>query len=783
LTNDNESEPGDSRTEGMNAHVFSSSIGANGYIPLHKEPPRYIKVRAHHKKEREFNRIFLAQELSGSKHKAGNGKTPGVTANEVRPDSGKSEPSGGAIWATEFSKDGRYLAAAGQDQLVRVWAVISTAEERRAHEQEEDASGGHGERLSAPVFRSKPIREFEGHTGTVLDLSWSKNNFLLSSSVDKTVRLWHISRQECLCTFRHKDSVTSISFHPTDDRFYLSGSLDSVMRLWSIPDKSVAFWNQLPGLITAVAFTPDGKTAIGGVLNGLCLFYETEGLKYNTQIHVRSSRGKNAKGSKITGIRTVMYPPNDPEGEVKVLITSNDSRVRLYNLRDKSLEMKFRGHENSCSQIKASFSDDVKYIICGSEDRKSYLWSTGPAESETKDKRPVELFEAHSSIVTTAVMAPMKTRQLLGASGDPIYDLCNPPPITLLSRAESHVSHEKRDSDAASEPQSKKPEESPAYIARSTHPDGNIIITADQLGTIKVFRQDCAHQKRRNDLWESGPTFKKMNTGINRTGSIINRTSGTHSRRNSTSQISISTQPPSDRILSWRNDVTTNGAHEAGSIRTIQTSRSERSVSPGKFSQVSAISVFPPQHTTMSQPNLALSARTHPYTGTPTTDKSPSQSLYKSSTSTTTTGAASQPPTPSFSLYSINDDANPLRLDSAGKSYQFWNKQNWRSNAQSNTGATASPSTADPSKLGSELSKQIIRGNSVVSRLSSDEGSRDGNDDDEDGDSDSDAVACRGCGGRDFRARKGGTGKGKGAGAGVGVVRRLVCTKCGLAAE
>lgn len=492
---DDESEQGDQRPEGMNAHVFSSSIGANGYIPQHKEPPRYIKVRAHNKKAREFNRMFLAQELSGTAEKVSGSSTTGASNTPKTP---KTPKNSGAIWATEFSKDGKYLAAAGRDQVVRIWAVISTPEERQAHEHEEDVSSRTlgGERLSAPVFRSKPIREFKGHSGEILDLSWSKNNFLLSSSMDKEVRLWHISRQECLCAFKHKDFVTSIAFHPTDDRFFLAGSLDCVLRLWSIPDKSVAFWNQLPDLITAVSFSPDGKQAMAGVLSGLCLFYETEGLKYHTQIHVRSSRGKNAKGSKITGIRTITYPSGDPEGDIKVLITSNDSRVRMYNLRDKSLEMKFRGHENTCSQINASFSEDAQYVICGSEDRKAYIWNTGPIDSENKDKRPLEIFEAHSDMVTAAVMAPTKARQLLSASGDPIYDLCNPPPVTLLSREESNASSmpppdsEKRHSDPICDAQLKKPEESPAYLARCTHTDGNIIITADYLGGIKVFRQD-----------------------------------------------------------------------------------------------------------------------------------------------------------------------------------------------------------------------------------------------------------------------------------------------------
>ncbi|KAI8185777.1 putative WD repeat-containing protein [Colletotrichum sp. SAR 10_86] len=483
---DEESVFSDQRTEGNNAHVFSSVIGS-GYIPHHKEPPRYIRIKAHNKKNREFNRMFLAQELTIPQPEANDEKGATVTTSN----GSRRSDNGGAIWATEFSPDGKYFAAAGKDQVVRVWAVISTHEERRRHEDEESANDASGERLSAPVFRSKPVHEFRGHTGEVLDLSWSKNNFLLSSSMDKTIRLWHISRKECLFAAKSNDFTTSICFHPTDDRFFLAGSLDSTLRLWSIPDKAVAYSAHVSDLITAVAFSPDGKTAIAGVYSGMCMFYDTDGLKNVSQLHVRSSRGKNAKGSKITGIKTMVI-----DEEVKVLITSNDSRVRLYNLRDKSLDAKFKGLENTCSQIHADFSDNGQWIVSGSEDKKTYIWSVRSADSE-KDK-PCEYFDAHSDRVSTAIFAPTKSRQLLGGSGDPLYDLCNPPPVTLMSLEES-IASQGGQSDDDTKTQVKKPEESPQYIEKSKHFDGQILVTTDQSGVIKVFRQDCAFIKRRHE--------------------------------------------------------------------------------------------------------------------------------------------------------------------------------------------------------------------------------------------------------------------------------------------
>jgi WD40 repeat protein len=579
---DEEANSNEGRPEGTDAEVFAQPVDNVGFNPRRPQPPSYIKVRSKHKKEREFDHLFLAQELECRKRRKIERQN---SSNKLRRKS-SSPIEADTVWAMEFSKDGKYLAAAGADGVVRVWAVLASSEDRQKHEKQEalenEAKGveAHSEHLSAPVFQRQPIREFEGHTSTILDLSWSKNNFLLSSSMDKTVRLWHVSRTECLCTFKHADFVPSIAFHPKDDRFFLAGSLDSRLRLWSIPDKSVAYTARLHDMVTAVAFTPDGKCAIAGCLSGVCMFYETEGLKYQSQVHVRSARGQNAKGSKITGI----HAHQNFRGDAKLLITSNDSRVRLYNFRDKNLELKFRGNENNSSQIRATMSDDGRYVICGSEDRKAYIWSMGPAEGDRRDRRPLEMFEANDTITTVVCFAPAKTRHLLGKSEDPVYDLCNPPPITLMSRAERAEcqSSSRPPTDAGSiqstpaevEGKFERPKESASYLARSSQKNGNIIVTADFKGRIKVFRQDCAWAKRKLDDDRSS-IFSKRAGRLSRNGSVMTRGSQPSLREGRTS---LSTSGPSDRILSWRQGIASSPS--VNDTQRRESKNTDRSISP-----------------------------------------------------------------------------------------------------------------------------------------------------------------------------------------------------------
>ncbi|KAI8593717.1 hypothetical protein BDZ88DRAFT_403531 [Geranomyces variabilis] len=385
-----------------------------------------VKVKTHRKPRKDFEQLARVQVLGGDTMgfnvDIDRSTDTGLmfTANDVDAE------IKGPIWALRFSKCGKYLAAGGQDGVVRIWKLAgatpvpldngSNASESFAGFAGGSADSsnratplgsatnlhdsGTGDRGSAknglhslhnieslratpapgdPIFDETPYRVYKGHSAPILDITWSRNGFMASASMDKTVRVWHVDRDECLCALTHKGCVTSARFHPTDDRYILTGSLDARIRLWSIEEKRVVAWNETPNgsYVTAVSFTRDGTMCAAGTFTGECIFYEVDGLKYNTQIEVKSSKERHSK-KKITGIEPLPYPWG---GEERLLITSNDSRVRMYNVRDKSLIRKYKGLECRASQIKATFSDDGRFLIAGSEDRQVYIWNLYPLGS------------------------------------------------------------------------------------------------------------------------------------------------------------------------------------------------------------------------------------------------------------------------------------------------------------------------------------------------------------------------------------------------------------------
>ena len=133
-------------------------------------------------------------------------------------------------------------------------------------------------------------------------------------------------------------------------------------------------------MITSVAFTPDGARLAVGLFRGQVFFYKTEDLRIETQIVCTKKRSKRkAKyGYKVTGLvfRTINeHLQHRGEGDTyELLVTTNDSSIRLYQVKDLSLTTKFKGFVNKSKPIRASFSNLGDRIICGSDTTGVFIW-------------------------------------------------------------------------------------------------------------------------------------------------------------------------------------------------------------------------------------------------------------------------------------------------------------------------------------------------------------------------------------------------------------------------
>ena len=118
-----------------------------------------------------------------------------------------------AVNTATFSPDGEWLATAGDDNQILLWAVSD---------------------LRDPSAVPQPVA-LNGHTAKVIHLEFDDaSQRLLSSSWDRRVGLWDISDQSLIRFFEgHRGPVNAAQFMPNDDQIVSAGG-DGHIRLWNI---------------------------------------------------------------------------------------------------------------------------------------------------------------------------------------------------------------------------------------------------------------------------------------------------------------------------------------------------------------------------------------------------------------------------------------------------------------------------------------------------------------------------------------------------------------------
>lgn len=110
------------------------------------------------------------------------------------------------------------------------------------------------------VSTGKRIRRFEGHIEQINSAFISNNSkYILSASLDKTVRIWDVESGSARILEGHTDYVLYAVFSP-DEKIIASASKDCTIRLWDV--KTGALIHVLEGhtkRVKSVAFSPTGE--------------------------------------------------------------------------------------------------------------------------------------------------------------------------------------------------------------------------------------------------------------------------------------------------------------------------------------------------------------------------------------------------------------------------------------------------------------------------------------------------------------------------------------------
>jgi len=192
----------------------------------------------------------------------------------------------------------------------------------------------------------------------------------------------------------------------------------------------------------------------------------------------------------VTTIRFVTVPGkpgSDAKSQEYMLVTTNESRSRLYNMDDFSLVCKYRGASNSSMQIGATCSSDGRHIICGSEDRSVVVWrlkndlaaKTFLSQSRRDMCDTYESFHATvSGPVMVACFAP--DHLLKARKSKSVTDLATPGSQGVADNSEEDV---KKQADSLNSSDST----SPAQSDDDAGLIGALILTAGFDGVIGIF--------------------------------------------------------------------------------------------------------------------------------------------------------------------------------------------------------------------------------------------------------------------------------------------------------
>jgi WD40 repeat protein len=296
------------------------------------------------------------------------------------------------IWTLAVSPDGTQVASAGFNMPAKIWDLATgqpVAPDFNCYSEVTFSLAWHpsGERLAAGGSDEgkMTLKSWESRTGielfpgTVppghefLRVAYDPpaGNYIIAGRANGMIEVRDARTLELRKTLTHNDMVRGLAFSD-DGRQLASLSLDGVVKVWPwdsarvadpgwIPDaRTLAVRALVPGPCSNIAFSPDGRLAVGGEDNTVEIW------------DVEADRSLVTLRGHSDDVYSVAFSPDDRGGRW-IATAGADSTVKVWDSRNGGKPIRtFRGHTGLVTSL--AFTPDGKRLVSGSRDHTVKVW-------------------------------------------------------------------------------------------------------------------------------------------------------------------------------------------------------------------------------------------------------------------------------------------------------------------------------------------------------------------------------------------------------------------------